>query len=218
MITFTLFRFPVTLQPSFWIVSLLMGWGLASGDEGHPMRLALWVAISFLSILWHELGHAIAFRKFGIESEIVLYSMGGYAAPLSRGTLTRWQDGLVSVAGPFFQLLIGLPLWWMSRSGMFWEFTRQRPFAWDVISMLMWINLIWALVNLLPVLPLDGGRIFRALCGPRRERIALWTSLLCAAAVSLWMLSAGMSFSGLFFGMLAWNNWQRLQGSDEIRW
>ena len=216
--SFTVFRFPVTVQPSFWIVSVLLGWNLASGDGGHPMRLALWIAISLLSILWHELGHAFAFRKSGIESEIVLYSMGGYAAPLGRSDLTRREDIIVSVAGPVFQLLIGVPIWWMNQRGMFWEITQQRPFAWDVIWMLMWINLTWALVNLLPVLPLDGGRIFRALCGPRQARVALWTSLLCAAAVGVFMLSARMTFNGMFFGMIAWNNWQQLRGSEEIRW
>ena len=218
MLSFSLFRFRVTLQPSFWIVSLVLGWGSMSGQDGHPLRLALWVSILFLSILWHELGHAFAFRRFGIESEIVLYAMGGYAAPQSGRELTRGQDVAVSVAGPLFQLLIGVPLWWMDQQGMFWEFTQKRPFAWDAIWMLMWINLTWALVNLLPVLPLDGGRIFRALCGPRLERTALWISLCCAIAAGVILISLRMTFNGMFFGMLAWNNWQRISGNDEIAW
>jgi stage IV sporulation protein FB len=218
MLSFNLFRFRVTLQPSFWIVSLLLGWGFMTGPEAHPLRLALWICIVFLSVLWHELGHAFAFRRYGIDSEIVLYAMGGYAAPLTPRHLTRGQDMVVSIAGPVFQLLIGVPLWWMNQQGMFWEFTRERPFAWDVIWMLTQINIIWPLVNLLPVLPLDGGRICGAICGPRYERTALWISLTCAVAVAVLLLSLGRMFSGVFFGMLAWNNWQRLNGGDEIRW
>lgn len=218
MFSFNLFRFRVTVQPWFWIAGLLLGYGLATGRDGHPILLGVWLAVTFLSILWHELGHAFAFRRFGIESEIVLHAMGGYAAPITRRALTRGQDIIVSAAGPAVQLLIGVPLFWMNKQGLFAEFTRERPFAWDVIWMVMWVNLIWALVNLLPVFPLDGGRICHALCGPRNEKLALWISFTCAIAAGIALLSIGMTFSGVFFGLLAWNNWQRLNGGDEVNW
>jgi stage IV sporulation protein FB len=218
MFSFRLFGFRVSVQPWFWITGLLLGYGLATGPDGHPLRLALWLAIVFLSILWHELGHAFAFRRCGVQSEIVLHALGGYAMPVQGHGLTRRQDVMVSAAGPAFQLLIGAPLWWMNRQGMFYDFTLERPFAWDVIWMLMWVNLTWALVNLLPVFPLDGGRICHALCGPRKERTALWVSLICATATSATLLSMKMVFSGAFFALLAWNNWQRLNGRGEANW
>lgn len=218
MFSFHLFRFRITVQPWFWIAGLLLGYGLVTGSAGHPLRLGLWLAVTFLSILWHELGHAFAFRRCGIESEIVLHAMGGYAMPITRRGLTPRQDIVVSAAGPAFQLLIGVPLWWMNERGMFYHLALERPFAWDVIWMLMWVNLVWALVNLLPVFPLDGGRICHALCGPRNEKLALGISITCAIAACVTLLSFGMTFSGVFFGLLAWNNWQRINGRDETNW
>ncbi|HEX4607162.1 MAG TPA: hypothetical protein VH092_03070, partial [Urbifossiella sp.] len=58
-----------------------------------------WIAISFVSFLVHELGHAAAFRAYGVGSHVVLYSLGGLAVPWDdlRG---RWRRVVVSLAGP----------------------------------------------------------------------------------------------------------------------
>ena len=213
MLSFYLLRYRVTVHPSFWLMGALLGLGTLEGPKGHPVKLMLWILIMFLSILWHELGHAIAFRRCRMESEIVLYSMGGYAAPLAPGHLTRNQDIFVSLAGPLMQLAVGIPLYLVSRWGYFDSFLVGREFAHDALVMVIWINIFWALVNLLPVLPLDGGRISRALCGPRNLRTALWISVIAGAAAAVGMLMLGMPYGGLFFGLLAFNNWQQLNGT-----
>ena len=218
MLQFSLFRFPVVIQPSFWIMGVLMGYGLTQGPHGHVMNLVIWIIILFLSILWHELGHAFMFRRYGNESDVVLYSFGGLAIPQGRVRLTRGQDIVVSAAGPVFQLLIGLPLWWLNSKGYLWEFSQGRPFAGLALVNLMWVNLTWALVNLLPVYPLDGGRISFALFGPRRETLALQLSLAVAAGAAIYCLTVKMGFAALFFGLLAYNNWRRLKGDPEVPW
>ena len=219
MLQFTLLRFPVAIQPSFWITSVLMGYGLVQGPGGHIMYLVLWIIILFLSILWHELGHAIAFRKFGIESEIVLYAFGGLAIPQGARRLTRGQDITVSAAGPAFQLAIGVPLWWLGKEGYLAAFVAERPFAALALNQIIFVNLVWAIVNLFPVFPLDGGRISFALFGPRRVQPALILSMITAAGMAIaCLVHFRMPFAGIFFGLMAWNNWRRYNGQDEMPW
>jgi Zn-dependent protease len=208
----------VSVQPSFWLTNVLLGYGLVQGQDGHVMRLLIWMAVAFLSILWHELGHALMFRRYGMESEIVLYAFGGYAMPLGGRALTRAQDVVVSAAGPVFQLLVGVPLWWLHREGKLNTLYGDGTFAGDVVGFLMWVNLAWALVNLLPVFPLDGGRICHAILGPRQQKTALTISLVCAAGASVACFSFRLVFSGIFFALLAWNNWRRLNNEPELPW
>ena len=68
-LNFRLFGFPVRIHPLFWLGAVLLGgWTFDLGLE----YAAIWVAVVFVSILVHELGHAIAFRTFGVDSHIVL--------------------------------------------------------------------------------------------------------------------------------------------------
>jgi len=216
MIQFTLFRFRITVQPFFWLIMALLGLNLAQRSENMVMSLAIWVAVVFLSILWHELGHAFAFRRYKVESEIVLHGFGGYAMPLQPPRLTRGQDIFVSAAGPAFQLAIGLPLLWLNRNGQLGEFVDGKPYAGMVLGDLLWVNIFWPLFNLLPVYPLDGGRISYALFGPKRESTALWISFMCALGIALWALTIQAPFMAMMFGMMAWNNWCRITGRPEV--
>ncbi len=215
MLQFKLFGFQISVQPFFWILTGLLGMSFAAGMENQLFGIALWIVIVLLSVLWHELGHAFAFRRYRIESEIVLHGLGGYAMPLQPPRLTRGQDILVSAAGPAFQLAIGLPLLWLYKSGMLNEFLLGRPLAWPVLFALMFVNIGWPLLNLLPIFPLDGGRICHALFGPRRENTALWISLMCATGVTIWALTLRAPFMAMMFGMMAWNNWCRLTNRPE---
>jgi hypothetical protein len=66
---------------------------------------------------------------------------------------------------------------------------------------------------------MDGGRISEAAFGPAKERLALTISLVCAVALALYMgISQGQLFAALFFGMLAYNNWQRLNRAEQLPW
>ena len=100
---FNLFGFPVTVEPWFWLVSFLMGGGIeARGREGFTL-VAIWIAVVFVSIMVHELGHALAGRRFGAHPEIGLHGMGGVAV-MHGGYFTRWQSIFVSAAGPLASL------------------------------------------------------------------------------------------------------------------
>ena len=219
MLTFKLFGFQVSVQPFFWIIMAMIGINMVRRFdlENDFMGIALWVTVVFVSVLWHELGHAFAFRRYRIGSDIVLHGFGGYAIPHQQPPrLSRGQDMIVSAAGPAFQLAIGLPLLWLNSKGLLWEFAQGKAYAEFVLMTLMFVNIWWPLFNLLPIYPLDGGQISHALFGPRHERTALWISFGFAVAVTLWALQMRMGFMRFMFAMMAWNNWCRLTGRPEV--
>lgn len=97
---FELFGFPVRIHPGFWLISVILGMNLP------PRLLPAWVAAVVVSILVHELGHAVLQRRFGGRPWIVLYTFGGYSAT---NTVDRvwWKNVLIALAGPF----AGFALW-----------------------------------------------------------------------------------------------------------
>ncbi|HEY6532247.1 MAG TPA: site-2 protease family protein [Acidimicrobiales bacterium] len=194
---------PVRIEPTFLLVIVLLGLPQA------PLHLLSWVVIATVSVLLHELGHAVAFRAFGIRPSILLHGFGGLTS--GSGELTAGQRIVVSLAGPLSAMvLFGVPavlLWW----------TGAVPDgdASTILRQVIWINIGWSLVNLLPVLPLDGGQVFLDVCemvtGGRGRRAAEVVSVVVAGALGLWALVAGFTFGALLAGVLAAVNISQLR-------
>jgi Zn-dependent protease len=210
MVRFTIFGIPVQVQPFFWITLVLIGGALDANSPAAILRVGLFVIAGFISILVHELGHALTARKFGAHSEIVLQAFGGYAA-YSGVRLTRPQSFLVTAAGPGIQIVLGLVLLLSFRF-----LPNLNSNAVYFLITLMWISLAWAVLNLLPILPLDGGRLLDAVLGPERIKITLWVTIIVAIGVALIMYErTGKWLFPVFLGMFAWQAYQALK---ENRW
>lgn len=210
MIRFSIFGIPVQVQPFFWLSLVLIGGAMDANSPAAILELALFVLAGFISILVHELGHALTARKFGAYSEITLQAFGGYAA-YSGVRLTRPQSFLVTAAGPGIQILLGLgvlaAIWYLPR------FESQFGYF---LSELMWISIFWAVLNLLPILPLDGGQMLNAVLGPHRIKITLWITIITAVVAGLVVFMTTHSFIfPLFLGMFAW---QAVQALKENPW
>lgn len=200
MLQFNVLGFPVTVQPFFWLITALLAIRGNMPEDGNGwIDLALWVITIFVSILVHELGHALALRKLGHYSEIELHGCGGstfYHASLSRG-----QGIFVSAAGPFAGfLLAGMAL--LLRIFVHTEYAAVNT----LIDSFLFINIFWTLLNLLPVLPLDGGHIFRDILGPQRLQVACMVGGVVAVAVAGLALMGQMIFTAFLFGYFAWVN------------
>jgi stage IV sporulation protein FB len=212
MIRFSLLRFPITVHWFFWVNVALLG-GAIGANTPRAMQILLgFMLAAFVSILVHELGHALVMRRFGDRRvEILLYAFGGVA----RGSrwLGRWEDLAVSAAGPLVQLAAGITVGTLVDPGAF-----EPLFLKSFFVSFYEVSLFWALLNLLPVLPLDGGHICRAFLGAVRARLALQISLACAAALALFFLQVGGMFPAVFFGLMAWNNWKELKGEPQVPW
>src|SRR5687768_16401164 len=99
---FTIAGFPVRVHPLFWLITLLFA---SSADL---LLIPIWIFVLFVSILIHELGHALAFRRYGLNSQIVIHFAGGLTIPESTWWGSRWanvalgpnQNIFISLAGP----------------------------------------------------------------------------------------------------------------------
>jgi Zn-dependent protease len=175
---FSLFGVPVRVHPMHWVVSVLLGPPLNGGWN----LVAAWVICVFLSILLHEMGHILMGRVFGSDGHIVLYSFGGLAIP-DRHLDRRWQRVMVSLAGPLIELVLAgllIAVWLIARAQGYEPQVNVRR----VFFYLMWINVVWAVLNLFPIWPLDGGRVSREFCTFISPRQGVRLSLFLSAAVS----------------------------------
>ncbi len=218
--------FPVRVHPFFWLVSALLGIG--PEEEPELGAVLVWVVCVFVSILLHELGHALAMRALGRDARIVLYGFGGLtiSSHLPWANRTRlsapWDQVLISLAGPGAGFLAVALLWLILRLvgtplvfalggplGFGWYFEGiDNPRLEMLLGDLVFINFFWGLVNLVPVHPLDGGKVLHALLvhfqGPRAVRQVHLISAVVAALVAVLALVRLKSlFVALLFGLLA---------------
>lgn len=205
------FRIPIRVHPSFWIAGVILGW-----SPDHPDLMFIWVMCLFISILIHELGHGLMAEAFGWPTEILLYFGGGLAMPQARNR-TPWRDIALSLAGPFAGF--GLAAVTIGIAALLPK--DVHPNIDTLIGFLLFINIAWGCVNLLPVLPLDGGHVCHslvALMGFRNPaRIATQISLVVSAGVAIFFFAyLQMSFAGMMFAFFSFQNYAALQ-SPEIR-
>jgi Zn-dependent protease len=235
MLRFTLFGFPVTIQWMFWAMTAVLGGALDANSPQEWQSLLLWIAAAFVSILIHELGHTFVQRRFGARSQILLYAFGGLAIP-DRG-FTRQQHIVVSLAGPAVQIVLGFVAWealnaW-NGSALRWRdlgilshfgvviqpgdslelSVHAAPFLASFAASLAYVSVFWAIFNLVPIMPMDGGHVLLRFLGPQKEKTVWLVGLVCAAGLALYMLLVWRSiWNTVLFGMLAWQNFQRMQG------
>jgi Zn-dependent protease len=237
-----LFGFPVRVHPFFWVVILLLG---LNGDKLEPVSALVWVAVVFVSVLIHELGHAFLQRKFGGRPWIVLHGFGGLSACNDCDRSPRSQI-IISLAGPMAGfllaavLVIGIRLaghgirivllgndFIFDGAGFRWNWTERFllyysqfvPFSSATLNLalydLLFVNIMWGLLNLLPIYPLDGGQIARELFtlgNPRRGIVqSLQLSIGTAVLVAVYALLQSSIYLCLMFGFLAYGSYQALQ-------
>lgn len=181
------------------------------------MRLLLFLIAGFISILVHELGHALTAKHFGKRVEIVLQAFGGYAAYSGGAPLSRKRAFMVTAAGPGIQILLGIVAFLFVLPQVFQDgFNLGRYYSlphgvyfWMVLGM---ISIVWAVLNLLPILPLDGGRLVESLLGPARQKATLLVSFVSATIICILCFTLFFQpILGVFVGMFAYQSFRALQ-------
>lgn len=228
------FRFlgiPVRVQPWFWLIMALFGWNWTGGN---PRLLIIWVMCGFVSIMVHELGHAVMFRIFGSHSAITLHGFGGYAQT-NNPPREAWQRLIVSAAGPLAGfILVGIAVATAFLTG--WPV--GNPYLEEVYNDLFFMGVFWGILNLLPIWPLDGGKIARELFAMVRMRnpdilthqISIGVAGLLAflgLAKLFQMQVPGLEpmlayvprslYMTIWFGLFAYQNYQMLQMYQQQR-
>lgn len=244
---FHLLGFPVRVSWSFWLAGIVFGYGLVQSldmyfgqaSPGIVPMLLLWTLCLFVSILIHEMGHALAFRQNGSNASIVLYHFGGLAIPTSSyspndafGRLTPKQDIWISFAGPLAQLASAAVLvaavkaagyrltvfTWMP--GPFYKIPGvlegseiDSPGMFALVAFYIFPSVLWAIMNLVPVWPLDGGHIMSSIIQLRGGNMtqSLWVSVIAAGLMAAYGFSSGATYMGFLFLVLGVTNFQALQ-------
>jgi Zn-dependent protease len=210
---FTLADIPVRISPWYlFLLAFLMMRDLARG-----MLFAICITLSLLA---HELGHALVARHYKLRPEILLHGLGGLTGH-ERARSDR-QDALIVAAGPAAGFLLGaiclltLKFVHISSEGLQ-----------TLLAELVFWNFFWSIFNLLPMWPMDGGqllrigasKLFKPARGERITHIVSLVVIVLIAASSYFLSFVGNLLSGPFMlfilAMTAWQNVQAL--SDENR-
>ena len=206
LLSFRLFGFPVTIHTSFLLIVLVLGYSGPTGIEG----ALVWLVVVTVSVIAHELGHAFVAAPAGGEPRIDLYMMAG---------LTTWRPHrasrarrvAVSVAGPFAGVVLGLVV----LAVYAWtDLPDAAPVVEDALVSAVFVNLGWGLLNLLPMLPLDGGQVVLALMpgtddAARLRRTSI-VSLVVAGSVAAAAVAYRQPFAAVLVLFFAAGNAQRL--------
>jgi Zn-dependent protease/CBS domain-containing protein len=211
------FGIPVYVSPYWFIIAgvfiVIYANDLSNSLHGGTRYLvaAAFVVLLYLSVLVHELSHSVVARGYGLPvRRILLYPLGGISE-IEREPQTPVREFLVSAAGPVLSLLLGAAGW-----GLAQVFTTG--ISGSLVRQLMMANIIVGVFNLLPGLPLDGGRMLRAVVWKITKRpatatiAAAWVGRLLAIALLVipfysGRLSGGDMVSTLWVAVIAAFMW-----------
>jgi Zn-dependent protease len=188
-----MFGTDVRVHPLFWVSSALLGVRYYHDPEGGGVGMfVFWMATVFVCLLLHEFGHVAVARLFGARPRVGLGGLGGRT--LGFGELRRWQRVAVLLAGPLVTFsIVGVLL--AITATPFPAALAERGWASAVANgwyVATWCNLVWGVLNLLPLWPLDGGQIAgeaaEGVLGRHGVSLALLLSIGVAGALTLYAL------------------------------
>ena len=220
------------------ILMTFLGYGVQDRLYFSPVAaLGMWIGVGFGSILLHELGHSLTMRRYGLPSRIVLYHFGGLAIPEGAyfgARLQSQQQMAISAAGPGIQLVLAVSIIAALALGGFHipggelglmgklippSLSGERllpPALGLIVFFTLQVNIYWALLNLVPIYPLDGGQISREMFlyfrVPDATRKSLMLSVASAIVLVVYFLQdPPQVYMAIMFGMLGYQSFATLQ-------
>lgn len=191
-------RIPINIHPTFWLFAGMIGY--LNGRS--LVSTLIWVGIILISVLVHEFGHALMASAFGLKPRIELVALGGLTYHNGQN-LSFWKQFLIVLAGPFagFMLYLG---------GFVLAQQTMPPWA-SVLALFAAVNLFWTVINLLPILPLDGGQLLRLVLekfmGIKGMKWALIISMALGSMGALLFFAANSLLGGAIFALLAFQSY-----------
>ena len=212
LVRFSVSGIPVRVRWSFWPVALLIvplpyslllrprAWGF----------VAVWLAVVFVTVMIHELAHAVTARRAGADTSITLYFLGGFTEWES-DDISHARRAWVAASGSLAGFGVGGATWLLLESGAVDPELTHLVFG---LENLWFVNVVWGALNWIPVRPLDGGHIFlntmTAALGETGRRIADVVFPLVTIAAGAWAvverfyLAAGFAAIVLFAEIEIW--------------
>jgi Zn-dependent protease len=203
VLRFRLGPFPVSIYPWFFISAVLLGANLGFG-----WKMLAWIFVVFISVLAHELGHAVIGKAYGGQPEIRLEAFGGVTYPRFQVRPSPGKQFILSLSGPLAGLALGaiclgLVSAFPPAPGSPTDFTMRKFIE---------VSVSWAAFNLVPMLPLDGGQMMLATIEWVRKKpsmaIASWISVAVSVALAgaVYLFFGPQIFILLFCGLFAFQN------------
>jgi len=201
---------------------LLIGWIAYTSWIGQNSIAAVLSGVGFIlalfaSVVFHEYGHALTARKFGIETrDITLYPIGG-VAKLEKIPENPKEEFYVALAGPVVNVLIaailfiGLVIYAVLDSQVNINFIGN-----SFIERLIFANLILVGFNLIPAFPMDGGRVLRALLAMRLDYSRATRIAASVGQVAAFIFAVVGFFSNPFLILIALFIWVGAQGESQM--
>ncbi len=213
-------KIPIRIYPFFWILAFIIGWLNSFADTSSIsialIKTVLWVIVITISIVVHEFGHALSALAFGQKAKIDLVGFGG-VTQRSGPKLSLWKEFIIVLFGPLFGLGLAIVTYMiLSKVG-------DHPLnTWRyLLEITFYVNVFWTFVNLLPVQPLDGGRllgiILEGAFGVKGIKIAYFLSILIATVVGLLFFALQAVLAGSLFLILAFESYRSWQSSLSMR-
>lgn len=200
-------RIPILISPVFFVTAALIGYLSTESLLG----TFLWMGVIFFSILVHELGHALAAYFCGLRPRIELTAFGGITHHGGEN-LSHLKQIVIVLSGPLFGLMLFLGSFLLLYVTM-----PQNVIVFEVLYIFQWINLVWTVINLFPVLPLDGGQVLRLIlevtCKRNGTRYALFCSMVFALSFAFLFFFYSYYIAGSFFFFFAYQSyesWRRI--------
>jgi stage IV sporulation protein FB len=181
VLSFRLFDIPIKVRVSFLAVAVFLGF---SGND--LSAVVAWVGVVFVSILVHELGHALTARHLGAEVAIELNAIGGLTRwGLREGEMSPGRRALLAASGSAVGVVFGGLVWLID--SQFGPYSGTLAF---VIKTLIRVNIFWGLLNWLPIRPLDGGHLLLSLLekvSPAKADSIARVVFTVTAGIALWI-------------------------------
>jgi Zn-dependent protease len=212
-----IFGIGIDLDYSWFLVFGLLTWILAVtyypaefknwSSAGYWVMGAATTILLFVSVLLHELGHSVVAKRFGISvPRITLFIFGGVSQIATEPTDAK-TEFWIAAAGPAVSLALAV---------MFWELRLAlagAPALLAIAKYMAMLNLGLGVFNLIPGLPLDGGRVFRAIVWGVNHNyksatsVAAFTGRMFGFAlifIGVWLVFAGDLLNGLWTAFIGW--------------
>jgi stage IV sporulation protein FB len=200
---------PVRISPFFWVIAGVIGYINSRTLWGTVM----WIVVILVSILIHEYGHAITSKMFGQTPRIELIAFGGLTYPAGK-KITKGKEFLVVLMGPAF----GFGLFLIASGILTLSAITANAYAFYFFKILQLVNLFWTILNLVPVMPLDGGQLMRIIfevCSKKNGmRYAMGSSIVIGVIAAVFFLFLRFYIVGVLFFILGFQNimmWKQMR-------
>jgi Zn-dependent protease len=205
---FRVFGIQLAVHASFVLLLAYYGYQGWQEDGLNGMTWSIWlILLFFVCVVLHELGHSLTARRYGINvPRILLLPIGGMAE-MDRIPRQPSKELLITIAGPAVNFVLAALLWpvalWI-RAEVGPVYEHSLP---GVTLNLFYANLIMGIFNLVPVFPMDGGRIFRALLAIKLPYLrATWWAVMVGRVLAvgfiIWALYTNQLMLAFLFAFI----------------